>query len=605
MSTYVPPPAIAAATLARSANVNDIPTADATAFGLLPDETIIKTGTVNFGVDTGVVNAYVVTLPYPPASYSSGLTVRFIPLYSNTAASTINVNGLGVKSVRDPTGAALAASLLTIGVPCELCYSAVTGYFHLIGALSPTGPPGPPGGVTSVNASGGSTGLSFSGGPITSSGTLTLAGTLSPVNGGNGVVNDAAATTTRVGAYALTWTLSAATALILPTSGTLMTLTGSEIASNKTFLTPIIRNAKVQADANADTIDLIGRVADNYSHIRWLTNAGAPFANLLGYANAFKFFGSATTASFTIDHDASGVNRLGVVGTATGAAPYFYSTGSDSVVGFAIYSQNGGSIDFAESVAFALRLTPTVASVNYLRMTAALTSAAPVTVAEGTDTNIGRIESTKGTGSFLIQTGGTARTGLEIANAASSVNYLKVTPGATGTGATLEAVGTDGAVDLRLVPKSTGAVKVSGILNLEATGQIKFPATANPSADANTLADYQKGSFTGTATGMTTSPTGTIDYVIIGGNVFLRIAAITGTSNTNAFTITGMPAEARPAATAACIAHITDNGTPAFGTIQIQTSGVIVVNRDAAASAWTTSGTKQINAINVSYSLAA
>lgn len=41
-------------------------------------------------------------------------------------------------------------------------------------------------GVTSVQASGGGTGLTFSGGPITSTGTLTLAGTLSVGNGGTG-----------------------------------------------------------------------------------------------------------------------------------------------------------------------------------------------------------------------------------------------------------------------------------------------------------------------------------------------------------------------------------------------------------------------------------
>lgn len=42
------------------------------------------------------------------------------------------------------------------------------------------------GSVTSVNASGGTTGLTFSGGPITSSGTLTLGGTLAIANGGTG-----------------------------------------------------------------------------------------------------------------------------------------------------------------------------------------------------------------------------------------------------------------------------------------------------------------------------------------------------------------------------------------------------------------------------------
>jgi hypothetical protein len=40
--------------------------------------------------------------------------------------------------------------------------------------------------VTSVDASGGTTGLSFSGGPVISSGTLTLAGTLAIANGGTG-----------------------------------------------------------------------------------------------------------------------------------------------------------------------------------------------------------------------------------------------------------------------------------------------------------------------------------------------------------------------------------------------------------------------------------
>jgi fibronectin-binding autotransporter adhesin len=43
--------------------------------------------------------------------------------------------------------------------------------------------------VTSVQVSGGSTGLTFSGGPITTSGTITMAGTLAIGNGGTGVTN--------------------------------------------------------------------------------------------------------------------------------------------------------------------------------------------------------------------------------------------------------------------------------------------------------------------------------------------------------------------------------------------------------------------------------
>ncbi len=51
----------------------------------------------------------------------------------------------------------------------------------------------PLGTVTSVNASGGTTGLTFSGGPITTSGTLTLAGTLAVANGGTGATTAATA----------------------------------------------------------------------------------------------------------------------------------------------------------------------------------------------------------------------------------------------------------------------------------------------------------------------------------------------------------------------------------------------------------------------------
>lgn len=53
----------------------------------------------------------------------------------------------------------------------------------------------PLGTVTSVDASGGTTGLTFSGGPVTTSGTLTLAGTLGLANGGTGSTTAAGART--------------------------------------------------------------------------------------------------------------------------------------------------------------------------------------------------------------------------------------------------------------------------------------------------------------------------------------------------------------------------------------------------------------------------
>jgi hypothetical protein len=72
------------------------------------------------------------------------------------------------------------------------------------GPAGPTGPSGPPGpsggGVTSVNVSGGATGLSTSGGPITSSGTITLGGIVAVTAGGTGAITAPAALTS-LGAY--------------------------------------------------------------------------------------------------------------------------------------------------------------------------------------------------------------------------------------------------------------------------------------------------------------------------------------------------------------------------------------------------------------------
>jgi hypothetical protein len=72
------------------------------------------------------------------------------------------------------------------------------------GPAGPTGPAGPPGptggGVTSVNVSGGLTGLTTSGGPITSSGTITLGGVVAVSAGGTGATTAAAALTS-LGAY--------------------------------------------------------------------------------------------------------------------------------------------------------------------------------------------------------------------------------------------------------------------------------------------------------------------------------------------------------------------------------------------------------------------
>jgi hypothetical protein len=80
--------------------------------------------------------------------------------------------------------------------------------------------------VTSVDVSGGTTGLTASGGPITSSGSITLSGTLAVANGGTGAVNAASARTNLSAAKSgantdiTSISLSSGTVSIAPSAGT-------------------------------------------------------------------------------------------------------------------------------------------------------------------------------------------------------------------------------------------------------------------------------------------------------------------------------------------------------------------------------------------------
>jgi hypothetical protein len=123
------------------------------------------------------------------------------------------------------------------------------------------------GSVTSVDVSGGTTGLTTSGGPITSSGSITLAGTLAAANGGTGVANNAAMTVTGSGNFAYTRTLTGTTNVTFPTTGTLSTLAGTETLTNKTLTAPTI------ASANLTTALTLAGAAGTNGQV--LTSAGS------------------------------------------------------------------------------------------------------------------------------------------------------------------------------------------------------------------------------------------------------------------------------------------------------------------------------------------
>lgn len=110
--------------------------------------------------------------------------------------------------------------------------------------------------------------------------------------------------------------------------------------------------------------------------------------------------------------------------------------------------------------------------------------------------------------------------------------------------------------------------------------------------------DDERGSFTGTLTGITLETSAPVYYVRNGGQVVLYIPAISGTSNTTACTITGMPASLNPTRTQyVMIQAVQNNGTIYYnGRVSISTTGVITLffasGVSTITSTFTNSGTK-------------
>lgn len=116
------------------------------------------------------------------------------------------------------------------------------------------------------------------------------------------------------------------------------------------------------------------------------------------------------------------------------------------------------------------------------------------------------------------------------------------------------------------------------------------------------------GSFTGTLTGVTTIVTGTIHYTQSGRLVSLTFpAAMMGTSNATACTVTGLPTALKPARDQCCpIVWFYDNTAVIYDAqMRVQTDGVIVLYKAASATGFTGSGTKGFTAaVTVTYGLA-
>jgi len=184
----------------------------------------------------------------------------------------------------------------------------------------------------------------------------------------------------------------------------------------------------------------------------------------------------------------------------------------------------------------------------------------------------------------------------------------------TGTVAITDTLAVTGATTLSSTLAVTGAATLSSTL---AVGTVTVTGSLNVSGSLSTdsgttVFDYTESSYTATVTGGTTSPTFTVQYIIIGKKIqlYVPIHLAPVTSNATTFTITGAPAAVRPFADrAVTFGGVTDAGTAEnVGKAIMNSAGTIEMERftgGAWAQTWTNSGTKTAHAFTMIYDLVA
>lgn len=174
------------------------PTAGAQGAGTINATGLFING-VGVGTGSGSVTSVAMTVPSflsvtgSPVTTSGTLAVSLsgtaLPVANGGTGQTTYTDGQLL--IGNSTGNTLTKATLTAGSGISITNSA--------GGITITSTAGA-GTVTSVAASGGTTGLSFTGSPITTSGTLTLGGTLAIANGGTGATSASGARLTLLAA---------------------------------------------------------------------------------------------------------------------------------------------------------------------------------------------------------------------------------------------------------------------------------------------------------------------------------------------------------------------------------------------------------------------
>jgi hypothetical protein len=177
---------------------------------------------------------------------------------------------------------------------------------------------------------------------------------------------------------------------------------------------------------------------------------------------------------------------------------------------------------------------------------------------------------------------------VKFSKTASAVNELTIANAATANGPELQATGGDTNIDIELIPKGTGVVKIGG----------------------NTITHGEWTSWSPSFTGWSANPTGGLYYYrLVGKTCEISVRQPNnGTSNATTCTFS-LPFTALTRTNARWTApcEIVDNGvtitTPGLGVVS-SAGTVVTVAKDYAFNAFTASGNKRVGSLQLTYEIA-
>jgi len=271
------------------------------------------------------------------------------------ASGAVGSSGLTMNTARmlgRTTASAGAIEEITIG----------SGLSLSAGTLSSTASGGT---VTSVAASGGTTGLSFTGSPITTSGTLTLTGTLAVANGGTGATTASAARTglgaTTVGANFFTLTnpssvtfvrINADDTISTLDAATFRTAIGAGTSSTTGTVTSVSGTGSTNGLSLSGTVTTTGNITLSGS-----VTSVATTATIDGVTIGYRSIPRSTTSGTAVVAD---VGKCIAV-TAGITIPNSTFAAGDAV---SIYNNSASAITITQGASLTLRLAGTATTGN-------------------------------------------------------------------------------------------------------------------------------------------------------------------------------------------------------------------------------------------------